>query len=120
MFDMDWLKIYPGAAPIIGGTTVAVLARHFGFWSLNPCRIVYVIDEPARFGFAYGTLVGHSEIGEERFSVELDPQTNEVWYDLYAFSRPTPLVRLGYPLARILQKRFARCSLDAMCRTVRI
>src|SRR5579872_2958785 len=52
MFDMDWLKIYPGAAPIIGGTTVAVLARHFGFWSLNPCRIVYVIDEPARFGFA--------------------------------------------------------------------
>jgi uncharacterized protein (UPF0548 family) len=30
-----------------------------------PCRVVYVLDEPERRGFAYGTLPGHPESGEE-------------------------------------------------------
>src|SRR5687767_6354528 len=29
-----------------------------------PCRVVYVIDEPDRIGFAYGTLPGHPVAGE--------------------------------------------------------
>jgi hypothetical protein len=38
-----------------------------------------------------------------------------VWYDLYAFSRPGHFVaRLGYPLGRRLQRRFARESKQAM------
>lgn len=114
MFDIPWLAVHPRAAPVVPGTTVAVLASHFGFWSLNPCRIVYTMDDPKRFGFAYGTLVGHSEIGEERFSVEMDSVTGETWYDLYSFSRPAPLVRAGYPVARMLQRRFVRDSLEAM------
>src|SRR5215469_14773479 len=32
-----------------------------------PCRVVYVIDQPGRRGFAYGTLAGHQESGEEAF-----------------------------------------------------
>jgi uncharacterized protein (UPF0548 family) len=28
------------------------------------CRVVYIIDEPDRQGFAYGTLPGHPESGE--------------------------------------------------------
>jgi uncharacterized protein (UPF0548 family) len=120
MFDFPWLQLCWPDSPTEVGTTVAVLVSHFGFWSLNACRIVYVIDEPERFGFAYGTLRGHAEIGEERFSVELVPRDGSVWYDVYAFSRPGALARLAYPLSRSLQRRFAADSKAAMLRAVQI
>jgi hypothetical protein len=83
------------------------------------CRIVYVVDEADRFGFAYGTLPAHAETGEERFTVEWDEQDDAVWYDILAFSLPQQLLaRLGYPFARRLQKRFARDSPAAMLRAV--
>lgn len=120
MFDLDWCRLYPHDAPVEVGTTVAVLVRHFGFWSLNACRIVYLLDERGgrqRYGFAYGTLAGHAEVGEERFSVEWDGTDGSVWYDLYAFSRPGHLLaRAAYPLSRALQRRFARDSKAAMVR----
>ncbi len=54
---------------------------------------------------AYGTLTEHVEIGEERFIVEFDHESNEVWYDIFAFSRPGHmLVKIGYPYSRYLQK----------------
>ena len=117
-FDLGWVKVRPENAPIEVGTTVAVQANIFGFWSLNACRIVYLVEDSvdfkARFGFAYGTLPAHAECGEERFTIEWH-HADSVWYDLYAFSRPQyPLVRLGYPYARRLQKRFARESLATM------
>ena len=121
MFSMPWLQLCWPDATMQAGTVVAVLIRHFGFWSLNPCRIVYVLDETAprrRFGFAYGTLMEHSESGEERFMVEED-QDGGVWYDLLAFSRPrAPLARFAKPLARRLQSRFSRDSKMAMLRAV--
>jgi uncharacterized protein (UPF0548 family) len=122
MFEMDWIEIAPKNVPIVEGSCVAIIVRHFGFWSLNASRIVYVIEEHGmleRFGFAYGTLPGHVEQGEERFSVEYYPEDDSVWYDLFAFSRPRHfLARLGYPISRHLQKRFARDSLKAMERAV--
>jgi uncharacterized protein (UPF0548 family) len=90
MFDMPWISLCWRQTPIETGATVAVLVSHLGFWSMNPCRIVYVVDEQAplrRFGFAYGTLPAHSEIGEERFTVEMNPDNQTVWYDILAFSR---------------------------------
>jgi uncharacterized protein (UPF0548 family) len=118
MFDIPWLRLCWPDAPIQPGTTVAILVSHFGFWSLNAARIVYVIDEPARFGFAYGTLRDHAESGEERFSIEM-LSDGSVWYDLYALSRPRAFAaKLGYPIARSLQRRFARDSLIAMQRAV--
>jgi uncharacterized protein (UPF0548 family) len=42
-----------------------------------PCRIVYVIDEPDRRGFAYGTLPGHPERGEEAFIISRRPATRQ-------------------------------------------
>ncbi len=87
MFEMDWLELCWTNAAIEVGSTVGVLVGHYGFWSLNPCRIAYVLEERGRvekFRFAYGTLPGHAEIGEERFSVEFDPRDSSVWYDLYA------------------------------------
>jgi len=121
MFEMSWIKVVPDAAAIAEGSCVAIVVHHFGFWSLNASRIVYVVDESSkRFGFAYGTLPGHVEQGEERFTVEYHPEDESVWYDLFAFSRPRHiLARAGYPISRRLQARFARGSLRAMEEAVR-
>lgn len=120
-FDLGWVRIVPPGQAIEAGTTVAVEAKTFGFWSLSACRIVYVIDEEnpvKKFGFAYGTLEDHVERGEERFTLEW-LKDKSVWYDIYAFSRPNhPIVRLAFPLARMLQKRFARESLATMAKAV--
>jgi uncharacterized protein (UPF0548 family) len=117
MFEVPGLKLIHNDTPIEPGRDVALLANHLAFYSLSSCRVVYVIDEPGRFGFAYGTLSQHAESGEERFTVEYHRQSDEVWYDIYAFSRPGHfLVRLGYPYARYLQKRFAVTSKAAMLR----
>lgn len=118
MFRIPWLDLYPPDAPIEEGSCVAVITRQFGLWWLNASRIVYVVDEAApirRFGFAYGTLPGHAERGEERFTVELHEADGSVWYDLLAFSRPHfAVVRWAGPLARRLQRRFSAASLRAM------
>ncbi|MGH9906180.1 MAG: DUF1990 family protein [Pyrinomonadaceae bacterium] len=117
-FDLGWIKIVPSGTPLEVGAVVAILTRHFGFWSLNACRVVYLIDEsgPVRkFGFAYATLSNHVERGEERFTIEWHRQDDSVWYDILAFSQPNHLlVKLTRPLARMLQKRFARDSINRM------
>ncbi len=111
-FELGWVTIVPHGVNVEVGATVAVKARAFGSWSLNATRVVYTVEENRRFGFAYGTLPDHVECGEERFSIEWLPD-DSVWYDIYAFSRPQhPLVKLSAPLARMLQKRFARESLN--------
>ena len=110
-FDLGWVTVVPRGVAIEVGATVAVKARAYGTWSLNASRVVYVIDHPRCFGFAYGTLPDHVECGEERFLVSW-MGSDAVWYQILAFSRPRhPLVKLSAPLARLLQKRFARESL---------
>lgn len=121
MFDMHWIELCWPDTPTQVGATVAVLASHLGFWSLNACRIVYVIEEDGaveKYGFAYGTLPQHAAIGEERFTVEYHHADQSVWYDLYALSRPNFVARLAYPFTRALQKRFAGDSKRAMQRAV--
>jgi uncharacterized protein (UPF0548 family) len=114
-FDLGWVSIVPKGVPIEIGATVAVKARAFGAWSLNATRIVYVVNEPECFGFAYGTLPDHVECGEERFTVEFHTDDESVWYDILAFSKPQHLlVKAAYPLARRLQRRFARDAMERM------
>lgn len=117
-FDQGWAHAHPDNTPIEPNRTVAVVFGMLGLWCLCSARIVYVVDEPNRFGFAYGTLPGHVESGEERFLVErLDDGT--VWYDVRAFSRPRHiLTKIGYPVVRWLQKRFVRASAEIMRREV--
>ena len=124
MFDISWVNLCWENIPIEQGATVAILVNHFGFWSLNAAKIVYVLEETGeieKFGFAYGTLLDHSERGEERFSVEFHQADESVWYDLYAFSQPNHILpKLGYPISRYLQKQFAMESKQAMVKTVLI
>jgi len=118
MFNLPWLRLYWPTTPIEVGATVVILVEHFGFYSLNASRIVYVVDDDGptcRYGFAYGTLTEHSERGEERFTVEWNRSEGKVWYAILAFSRPQKaLAKLGYPLSRMLQRRFAEASKAAM------
>ena len=70
-----------------------------------PCRVVYVVDEPDRRGFAYGTLPGHAESGEEQFMVRYHPATDEVFAEVVAFSRhATWWSRLGAPITAVIQR----------------
>jgi uncharacterized protein (UPF0548 family) len=118
-FDLGWTAALPRDTPIETGRTVAVIAYALGLWTLNAARIVYVVTSPTQFGFAYGTLPGHVERGEERFLIELDPATGDVWYDILAFSRPNhALAKVGYPLVRKLQAKFRRDSANRMQRAV--
>lgn len=80
-----------------------------------PCRVVYVLDEPDRRGFAYGTLPGHPEIGEELFAVEYDSTDESVYGLVTAFSRPGAwYVRLGGPVVRAIQRIIAGKYIDTL------
>ncbi len=78
-----------------------------------PCRVVRVVVEPDRVGFAYGTLDGHPERGEESFLVER--VAGEARFTIVAFSRPaTALARVGGPLTRLVQDRVTERYLRAI------
>ncbi|MFD3873274.1 DUF1990 family protein [Streptomyces sp. NPDC058623] len=73
-----------------------------------PCEVIWVPDAPDRAGFAYGTLTGHPESGEESFLVEL-AEDGTVWFEVTAFSRPAVrYTRLAGPLVPVLQRGYAR------------
>ena len=122
-FRLGWVEAWSPDTPIQVGEVVAVMGRAIGLWWLNACRIVYVVDESgpiSKFGFAYGTLPGHVESGEERFLIEWDRGDNSVWYDILAFSKPNHfLTRLGYTMVRRTQKQFGRDSAASMLKAVR-
>ena len=70
-----------------------------------PCRVIYVIDEPNRRGFAYGSLPGHAVRGEELFAVRYDPADDGVYAEVAAFSRPAAWwSRLGAPVLALAQR----------------
>lgn len=114
----DWVELYPEPR-VRPGAQVMVCFRLFGAWWTSPCRVVYVIDEPNRFGFAYGTLPGHVEQGEERFLIERDPVTDEVSYSVRVMARPRHVgARLLPGLTARMQARFREESLASVRRAV--
>ena len=130
-FQLGWLEAFPDGTPIRTGETVLVIARAGGLWWTNAARIVYTVDTElplplgegrgegalptSRFGFAYGTLPGNVEMGEELFLIEWDRATARVHFDILAFSRPRHfLVRLNRRRARAMQKQFAAEAAAAM------
>lgn len=124
MYELPWTELYPADTPIEEGRVCATLVHHLGFWSINPCRIVYVEDHEEdlslSFSFAIGTLPMHSERGEERFRVEWDRARDLVSFEILALAGPQHwLAKLGSPFVRILQRRFGTDALRAVHSTVR-
>ncbi|MEV7150676.1 DUF1990 domain-containing protein [Streptomyces sp. NPDC093084] len=73
-----------------------------------PCRIVWTLEESRRAGWAYGTLPGHPESGEEAFLVTRTGD-GTVWLTVAAFSRAAKwYARAGGPATRGLQQAYAR------------
>ncbi|MDT0342379.1 DUF1990 family protein [Streptomyces litchfieldiae] len=91
----------PEAAPGVR----AVVGLGVGPFRLRaPCRVVWVVREEERVGFAYGTLPGHPASGEEAFLVERLPD-DSVWLTVTAFSRGAAwYTRAAGPLGRLAQR----------------
>ncbi len=107
------LTVLSGPPPSVGARVVTRLGPPI-IGQVAPCRVVFVVDEPRRQGFAYGTVQGHPFRGEESFVVEL-ADDGEVYFHIRAFSQPaTTLVRLAGPIVRRLQDivtdRFVRAA----------
>lgn len=122
MYKTGWTRIYPADTPIAVGQIVCVVVNHGFCWSLNPCRIIYVLEETGaveRFGFAFGTLPGHSETGEERFTAEWRHEDDSIWFELLAFARPHHiLARIAFPFVPLFQNKFAEDAKRAMLEAV--
>lgn len=105
---LDW-QVHRGAglrveaeSPVREGGTVVVAVRLGLLWAVAPCRVVEVIQEPSRVGFAYATLPGHPELGVERFV--LRSAADGLRFDVDAVSRPALwLSRLAPAVARRVQ-----------------
>ena len=106
------LRIYPPEA-VQPGQTFVLCFRLTGVYVTAAVRVVYLISEPGRRGFAYGTLPRHPEQGEEAFQLMRDD--TRILFRITAFSRPRhPLARLGAPVSRMIQTRLSRAYLCAM------
>ena len=113
------LRVAPADPPIAVGTEMVTDIGLAGpVHVVAACRIVEVVDEPDRFGFAYGTLRVHPARGEEAFVVVRD-SSGVVRLEVTAFSRGNgPVMRLGGPMVRRQQAAATRGYLDALQRHV--
>lgn len=95
------------------GCTVVNAAPFGPVALLAPCRVVRVIDEPGRRGFAYGSLPGHPLIGEEEFVVRR-AANDTVSLTIRSFSRPVGLAAIAPPLSRagqrLVNRRYAAAA----------
>ncbi len=118
MLSLDWARMCWPYKKLVPGTVIAVKAHHFGFYSLHAAKIVYVVDEPARFGVACGTLKSHALSGEESFQVYQE-NDGKVFFELTAISKPQHwLAWVFYPLLRQMQSNFAKDALHAMLEAI--
>ncbi|HHU10658.1 MAG TPA: DUF1990 domain-containing protein [Intrasporangiaceae bacterium] len=77
-------------------------------------RVTEIVDEPTRQGFAYGTLDGHPERGEQAFLVEID-DSDTVTFTVRSFSKPSSLIAtIGGPLNARIQDQIAERYLMAL------
>ena len=87
----------------------------------SPLRVTFVDEiktsKIEKFQFGHSCLVGHSLMGEEKFSIELDKDRDEVSYAIYTISRPAnPISVLTYPLVRYYQDKFRDESCKLMAK----
>lgn len=105
----------PDGRALVRAGDSALLRIGWGWLSVSePVRVVYLVDEPTRRGFAYGTLPGHPLKGEELFVVE-HRDDDSVWLTIRAFSKPSNgLWWLLSPALRALQRMFLARYLRAL------
>jgi uncharacterized protein (UPF0548 family) len=126
LFEIGWASVVTEAEEPTPGVLLGLRVRSLGLWSVLVSRVLDVThdDEPrsgreARHSFTYGTVSHHVESGEERFAVTWDAASDEVRFEIVAYSRPRHLLaRLGYPFVRTRQAAFGVAAATAMRRAV--
>lgn len=91
----------PASTP---GTVVVLTAGLPRFGYDIPCRVVWASTEGDLRGFSYGTLPGHPERGEERFTVRLTEDGDVVYRIRVFFRLASPAARLAGPASLLLQR----------------
>ncbi|OKJ94717.1 hypothetical protein AMK26_32535 [Streptomyces sp. CB03234] len=90
------------------GTVVEIALGAGPFEVAAPCEVVWTVYDEDRVGFAYGTLTGHPESGEEAFVAERRTD-GSVWFTVTAFSRPARWYTWAAgPVVPVLQRAYAR------------
>jgi len=108
------LRVSPSSAIAEPGAVVVLGLRAGPVRASAPCRVIYVTNQPDRQGFAYGTLPGHPECGEEAFIVE-QHDDGAVTFAITAFSRPATLqAKAAGPAGRALQRHITTRYLRAL------
>jgi uncharacterized protein (UPF0548 family) len=91
--------------PFVGaGTTLNVRGRVKGLRADAELRVIFVVEEKRRVGFALGTVGGSVVSGEESFMVDWYAN-DEVWFTVRAFDAPASWV---YRMLPFLTKRRRR------------
>ncbi|XP_022979037.1 UPF0548 protein At2g17695 [Cucurbita maxima] len=118
-FGLNWAFV-DSSTPVHPGVKFCVCAKEFLPWVVMPLQIVYVNENRGTnmartcFSFGSGTLQGHLLAGEERFSIEMD-SNSQVWYEILSFSKPAHILSfLSYPYIILRQKYFAYQSTNAV------
>jgi uncharacterized protein (UPF0548 family) len=107
------MAIFPEGSRLAPDATVLTSIKMGPFTMVAPCRIVRLWKSDNSFGFAYGTLPGHPESGEESFALERN--NDGTFFTIRAFSRPASLlVRLGAPVGRAVQRSVTKKYVDGL------
>jgi uncharacterized protein (UPF0548 family) len=106
--------VEPASTPVSPGADFWLVARFGPIVVREPVRIVAVVEQPDRRGFAYGTLEGHPVSGEEAFVVHRSPD-GTVSLTLRSLTRaPLGRWRLAFPAALVAQRWYRRRYLRAL------
>jgi uncharacterized protein (UPF0548 family) len=113
------LRVRATGPSSVPGTVVVLTAGLPRLGYDIPCRVVWTRTEGDERGFAYGTLPGHPESGEECFLVRLTPE-GDVVYEIRVFFRlASPAARLAGPLSLLLQRLATGRYVSAIRRAAR-
>ena len=118
------MRLLGSTASVAVGETATLRVRVGGILPVSaPVRICWTVDSPERAGFAYETLPGHPEDGRESFVVTRGVGAEgfeEAWFTVSAYSKPASvLARLGGPVTRMIQHRYANKYLLAIAKAAR-
>ncbi len=108
--------IHLSESPLRMGTHMRMQLRFGPLAFKIPCLVVWAERTAESCGFAYGTLLGHPERGEERFELYL-ADSGDVISEIVAFSAPARwFTRLGGPITRLVQTKMTDRYLKALDR----
>lgn len=94
-FDAD------GTPFVSAGTTVHVHGRVGGHRADAELRVIFVVEDARRVGFALGTVDNSVVRGEESFMIEWT-SSDEVWFTVRAFDTPDSIL---YRMLPVLMRR---------------